>query len=75
MEGAEEKVIKGFGDRLKEVDVLQIEWIFRKFHRDQMKLSRLMALLEKFGFSGFRQIELSYLKNKPYICDLIFFRE
>ncbi len=75
VEGAEEKVIKGFGNKLKEVDFLQIEWFFKDLHENQMKLSRLMPYLEKYGFSGFVQIELVDAGKKPYVCDLIFFRD
>ena len=75
VEGAEEKVLRGFGDRLKEVDVLQIEWFFKNIHENQMKLGKLIPLLEKYGFSGFVQIELVYKGNKPYLCDLILFKD
>lgn len=73
-EGAEYKVIKGFGDRLKEVDILQIEWFFRQYHKDQMKLDKMLPLLEKYGFSGFMQKELFCINNIPSSCDLIFFK-
>lgn len=75
VEGAEEKVIRGFGDRLKEVDALQIEWFFRDFHENQMKLGSLLPLLEKHGFAGFIQRELGYIDNYPSACDLIFFKK
>ena len=75
VEGAEEKVLRGFGDKLKEIDVLQIEWFFKDLHKNQMKLGKLMPLLEKYGFSGFVQIELVYKNDKPYVCDLIFFKD
>jgi len=75
VEGAEEKVLRGFGSRLKEIDILQIEWFFKDFHENQMKLSQLMPLLEKYGFSGFVQIELVYKNDRPYLCDLIFFKD
>jgi FkbM family methyltransferase len=75
VEGAEEKVLKGFGDKLKEVDILQIEWFFRDFNENQMKLGRLLPLLEKSGFAGFIQRELGYIKGYPAACDLIFFKK
>ena len=75
VEGAEEKVLRGFGDRLKEIDILQIEWFFKNLHENQMKLGNLMPLLEKYGFSGFVQIELVHKRNLPYLCDLIFFKD
>ncbi|MBI2112812.1 FkbM family methyltransferase [Candidatus Woesearchaeota archaeon] len=74
VEGAEEKVLKGFGERLKEVDVVQIEWFLKEYHKDQMKLSRLMPLLEKYGFGGFVQKEVNLHCGVPSVCDLIFFR-
>ena len=75
VEGAEMNVLKGFGDRLKEVDVLQIEWFFRDFHEGQMKLGTLLPFLEKYGFVGFIQRELGYIENYPSACDLIFFKK
>ena len=75
VEGAETNVLRGFGNRLKEVDVLQIEWFFRDFHENQMKLGMLLPLLEKYGFVGFIQRELGYIENYPSACDLIFFKK
>lgn len=75
VEGAEDRVIKGFGSRLKEVDVLQMEWFFKPYHEKQMKLSSVMSILEKNGFTGFIQREVVYVNNSPSVCDLIFFKE
>ncbi len=75
VEGAETKVLKGFGEKLREVDVLQIEWFFRDFNENQMKLGEIVPLLEKYGFVGFIQRELGYLEDYPSACDLIFFKK
>ena len=75
VEGGEEKVLRGFGEELKKVDVLQIEWFFRDFHENQMKLGTLVPLLEKYGFVGFIQRELGYIEGYPSACDLIFFKK
>ncbi len=75
VEGAETNVLRGFGNRLKEVDVLQIEWFFKDFHKKQMKLGNLIPLLEKYGFIGFVQRELGYIEGCPSACDLIFFKK
>lgn len=75
VEGAETNVLKGFGDKLKEVDVLQIEWFFMDFNENQMKLGALLPLLEKYGFVGFIQRELGYIEGYPSACDLIFFKK
>ena len=75
VEGAETNVLRGFGDKLKEVDVLQIEWFFKDFHENQMKLGTLLPLLEKYGFVGFIQRELGYIEGYPSACDLIFFKK
>jgi len=75
VEGAETNVLKGFGDKLKEVDVLQIEWFFKDFHENQMKLGTLLPLLEEYGFVGFIQRELGYIEGYPSACDLVFFKE
>jgi len=75
VEGAEHKVLRGFGNRLKEVDVLQIEWFFKGFNKNQMKLSDIIFLLEKYGFVGFIQREVGYVNNSLGACDLIFFKQ
>lgn len=75
VEGGEEKVLNGFGDKLNEVDTLQIEWFFRDFHKNQMRLGKVIPFLEKYGFVGFIQRELGYLDNYPSACDLIFFKK
>jgi len=77
VEGAEEKVISGMGDMLYDVDILQLEIFFMDLHKGQAKLSKLLPLLEKYGFSGFIQKELAYNQDslKPRGCDLIFYKK
>lgn len=74
VEGAEDKVIEGFGDKLKDVDVLQIEVLHQTFFEGQGKLNHIMNILEKYGFKGFKQIEVTHIKNKPQKSDLVFFK-
>lgn len=74
VEGAEYEVLEGFGDKLNDVDVLQIEEVFSDFFEGRVKLSRIMALLEKYGFRGFQQINITVEGNKLEKCDLLFFK-
>lgn len=75
VEGGEDRVIKGFGKRLREVDVLQIEWHFGDYYKGHEKLSKVIELLENNGLKGFVQKSVLNDKNKmPYKCDLFFFR-
>src|SRR3989344_1126296 len=74
VEGVEYEVLEGFGDRLNEVDILQIEEVFSDFFKDRTKLSKIMSLLEKYGFRGFQQINITVEGNKLEKCDLIFFK-
>lgn len=74
VEGAEDRVLQGFGIKLKEVDIIQMEWFFKNLHENQMKISTVISLLENFGFSGFIQNELAFIKGKPAITDITFFR-
>jgi len=75
VEGAEYQVLEGFGDRLKEVDILQIEEVFSDFFKDRVRLSGIFKLLEKYGFRGFQQINLTVEEdNKLEKCDLVFFK-
>ncbi|HJZ18942.1 MAG TPA: FkbM family methyltransferase [Candidatus Nanoarchaeia archaeon] len=74
-EGTEIHVLEGFGKRLKEVDVLQIETNFKNAFKGQTKLSELITYLEKYGFTSFIQTALRYTKGSPCQCDLIFLRQ
>lgn len=74
VEGAEYQVLEGFGERLKEIDVLQIEEVFSDFFKKRAKLSQILNLLETYGFKGFQQINITVEGNKLEKCDLIFFK-
>lgn len=74
VEGAEYQVLEGFGERLKEVDVLQIEEVFSDFFKKRTRLSNIINLLETHGFRGFQQINITVEGNKLEKCDLIFFK-
>lgn len=69
VEGAENKVLEGFGERLKEVDIIQLELKFREHHKGQSSLSEIVLILDKFGFKKFIQLEYNEIA-----CDLIFYR-
>ena len=73
--GAEDRVLEGFGDFLKEIDILQIEVIYRGYYEKQAKLSKILGILEKYGFVGFKQINITYIKGVPDKSDLIFFKK
>ncbi|MBU1246067.1 MAG: FkbM family methyltransferase [Nanoarchaeota archaeon] len=75
VEGAEDRVLEGFGDFLKEIDILQIEVIYRGYYEKQAKLSKILGILEKYGFVGFKQINITYIKGVPDKSDLIFFKK
>jgi FkbM family methyltransferase len=76
VEGAEDRVIRGFGKKLEEIDIIQIEWIFKEAYEEQMKLGETISFLEKKGFTGFIQKAIVYKKNStPVQCDLLFFKE
>ena len=74
-EGSEIYVLRGFGDKLREVDAIQLEVSFQENFKRQTKLSELISHLEKFGFLGFIQKSLRVHDDYPNHCDLIFFRK
>lgn len=75
VEGAEYQVLEGFGDRLNEVDILQVEEVFDDFFKKRIKLSKIMGLLEKYGFRGFQQINITVDGSKKLEkCDLLFYK-
>ena len=74
-EGSEIYVLRGFGEKLKEIDVIQLEVSFQENFKGQSKLSELISYLEKFGFAGFIQKSLRIHNGYPNHCDLIFFKK
>lgn len=74
-EGADFRVLKGFGKRLNEVDLIQIEWLFEKYYEGTDKLSEVISYLEGYGFNSFIQkaVQISDDKRLLY-CDLIFMK-
>lgn len=74
VEGSEFEVLDGFGDRLNEVDVVLMEYMFEDFYKEQKPLSEIMALLEKHGFKKFIQKSNHINGSGILYCDLMFFR-
>lgn len=69
--GADTKVLKGFGEKLKEVDVLNIEFIFNREYKGQSKMSELFKLIEEARFTHFKQVMGKIDKR----CELFFYRK
>jgi len=74
VEGAEREVLRGFGNKLKEVDVIEIEYNFGNEFKNQTKLSEIFPLLEKYGFKRFLQKMPIYKESALGACELFFFR-
>jgi FkbM family methyltransferase len=72
VEGSEFEVLKGFGDKLKSVDIIQLEYIFEEVY-NRKNFIKIISLLDKYGF-GFIQPMITWYKNKPCSNDLLFFR-
>ncbi len=73
VEGAEYNVLKGFGNKLNEVDVLQIEMTHIDKNVGKNRLSSIMRLLEDNGFTGFIQVNTTYYPDgTPMKSDLLF---
>lgn len=77
VEGAEYQVLQGFGDRLKEMDMIQLE--FKHFSNIESKrnLGKIFSLLEKYKFYNFKQINLTYEDKEQKVLgksDLVFWK-
>ncbi|MDO8528987.1 MAG: FkbM family methyltransferase [Nanoarchaeota archaeon] len=73
-EGAEYEVLKGFGNKLKEVDVIQLEYLFEENYSRQ-NFIKIIQLLNKYNFHGFFQPITTWPKGKlPQSNDWIFFK-
>lgn len=73
-EGYEFKVLEGFGQRLNEIDVIQIEVNFQDNFEGQRPVSELIAYLEKFGFKSFVQRSKRFDNGKLNRCELFFIK-
>jgi len=74
VEGVEGKVLEGFGDTLRDIDVVQIEVMHKDFVKGRDKLSDIIKIFEKYGFNGFKQLNMTFSDGKPDKSDLMFFR-
>ncbi len=81
VEGFEYEVLKGFGNKLKEVDIIIIELALEnQFKGILKKFSKIVDLLSEYGFTGFLQKEIGYRNNYPDTdmipggCDIMFFK-
>ena len=77
-QGSELKVLKGFGERLEEIDIIKVEYDFDKCYESGFILSELICFLEGKGFNGFFQGGISYFGeenlDKLSHCYFLFFR-
>ena len=69
-QGTEAKVLEGFGDKLKKVDVLNVIFNFIDNYEGQSKLSEIAKLTEEAGFKKFIQVWINEKKG----CEFYFFR-
>ncbi len=73
VEGAELEVLKGFGEKLNSIDVIQLEYLFEEMYA-RNNFIEIVSYLDKYGFR-FIQPMLTWYKNKPCSDDLMFFRQ
>ncbi len=74
VEGAELKVLKGFGKILKDIDVIQIEYVFDRSYNKTYDLGEAIRLLNGFGFYNFIQRAIRYKDGKLLNCDFVFWK-
>lgn len=74
VEGGEINVLRGFGKRLKEIDIIQLEYSFQDFVEEKTKLHKLIKVLSKYGLDivhqGFKTIQNGELAS----CEFYFKR-
>ncbi len=77
VQGAELRVLEGFGDRLKNIDAVQAEVNFKPFYSGQVEPRELIDFLASRGFSIFleRSIQFDPSSKRPLFADLVFLRE
>jgi FkbM family methyltransferase len=68
-EGFEYFVLKGFGNMLNDIDVIQLEHHFKNYFSGRPRLSKIIELLESFGFNGIIQVVSDEMG-----CDFLFYR-
>lgn len=76
VEGAEDRVLEGIGDKLKQIDFVQLEQTHINKNEEKGSMSKNIQLLENYGFTGFLQVNTTYyFGGFPMKSDLIFFRD
>ncbi len=73
VEGYELNVLKGFGDKIKDIDAILLEYHGAIIRKNQTKLGELMNFMDSKGFSNFLQLYPRF-KRGGLSCDLLFWR-
>ncbi|MEK6891362.1 MAG: FkbM family methyltransferase [Nanoarchaeota archaeon] len=76
--GYELEVLKGMQNKLKEIDILQVEIIFPSFFKrldGKSKISEIISFLSNYGFNVFIQQNIHVINGTIAHCDLIFFKD
>jgi len=74
VQGAELEVLKGFGNLIQKIDMVQIELGFEDFYENQFNYADIFNFFFENGFKSFLQLDLQFNKNKLIYCDYIFVR-
>ena len=76
VQGAEKLVLEGFGELIKQVDILQVEFSFKKFYEDQTTFKDIIKFINAAQLDMFIQLNVNATKKDGLLyCDLIFFRK
>lgn len=75
VQGAENKVLEGFGELLKQVDVLQVEYSFKKLYQNQTTIEEILNYVHTMGFDSIYQLDVVSTKEEGLIyCDFVFWK-
>lgn len=74
VQGAELKVLQGWGRKLDELSAVLLEVCFEPFYQGQPSESEVRDFMQKAGFSKTVQLDLEYAQGSPAYCDMLFWR-
>ena len=74
VQGTELEVLKGFGNLIQKIDMIQIELAFEKFYENQFNYAEIFNFFFKNGFKSFLQLDPKFNNNKLIYCDYLFVR-
>jgi len=74
VQGTELEVLKGFGQLIKDIDIVQIELNFEKYYEKQFNYNEIFNFFYERNFKKFYQLHPLFYDSKLQACDYLFLK-